>query len=289
MDVGKHIEQLLRQAMVELTVSPCPSKLAAALEYGVFPGGARVRPKLVMAVARACTDKPLPLAERSAVAIEFLHCACLVQDDLACFDNAETRRSKLSLHRAYDERLAILASDALIVGAFEQISALNDVDTAAQLGLVKMLSHQVGAVHGITAGQAWESEKQIDIDAYHRAKTGALFAASTQAGALATGADENAWAVTGHLVGSAYQIADDIHDVMGDTASLGKPINVDATHGRPNAVHELGVDAAVSKLKHLIEQVVDSVPNCRNADFFTETIRQEARRFLPKELALSAA
>ena len=289
MDVGKHIEQLLRHAIGELTVSPCPSKLAAALDYAIFPGGARVRPKLVMAVAHACADTPNPLAERAAVAIELLHCASLAQDDLACFDNAETRRSKPSLHRAYDERLAILASDALIVGAFEQISALRDARAESQLALVRMLSHQVGGIHGITAGQAWESEQNIDTSAYHRAKTGALFAASTQAGALATGADEEAWAITGHYVGSAYQIADDIHDVLGDADSLGKPVNVDATHGRPNAVHELGVDEAVANLKHLIEQVVDSVPSCRNADVFIETIRHEARRFLPKELALSAA
>ena len=101
--------------------------------------------------------------------------------------------------------------------------------------------------------------------------------------------DQAPWAITGHYVGSAYQIADDIHDVLGNSATLGKPVNVDATHGRPNAVNELGVDKAVSKLKHMIEQVIDSVPTCKNADFFIETIRHEAERFLPKEVALSAA
>lgn len=289
MDVSNHIELILRQALVDITNAPCPAKLAAALNYAVFPGGARVRPKLVMAVAQACADAASPLAHASAVSIEFLHCASLVQDDLACFDDASTRRGKPALHLAFDERLAILASDALIVAAFEHISLSGDADAEAQLALVRMLSHQVGSIHGITAGQAWECEDHIDTDAYHRAKTGALFAAATQAGALSAGVDDKPWAITGHFVGSAYQIADDIHDVVGDAAKMGKPVQVDAIHGRPNAVHELGVDTAVAKLKHMVEQVIDSVPHCKNADLFIETIRHEAQRFLPKELALSAA
>lgn len=289
MDVSKPIETMLRKAAVQITASPCPGRLASAIDYALFPGGARVRPKLVMAVAQACADASAPLAHQAAVAIEFLHCASLVQDDLSCFDDAATRRGKPTLHLAFDERLAILASDALIVAAFESIGSVRNVNVDNQLALVRVLAHQVGSIHGITAGQAWECEERIDTDAYHRAKTGALFAAATQAGALSVGADDTPWAVTGHLVGSAYQIADDIHDVLGDSAALGKPVNVDAMHGRPNSVNELGVDQAVAKLKHVIEQIIDSVPACKNADFFIETIRHEAERFLPKEVALSAA
>lgn len=289
MDASEHIERTLHRAITDMTSVPCPAQLALAMNYALFPGGARVRPKLVMAVAQACADSFAPLAQQSAVAIELLHCASLIQDDLACFDDAATRRGKPSLHVAFDDRLAILASDALIVGAFERIGAVPKVDTRAQLALITMLSHQVGSIHGITAGQAWECEEEIDTVAYHRAKTGALFAAATQAGAMSVGADDEAWAVIGHLVGSAYQLADDIHDVLGDTESLGKPINVDARHGRPNALTELGVENTVKKIKRIIEQINDSVPECKNADFFIETIRHEAKRFLPKELALDAA
>ncbi|MFK8082874.1 MAG: polyprenyl synthetase family protein [Granulosicoccus sp.] len=290
MDVSEYIEKKLRSVLVEITLDPCPAKLAAAMNYAVFPGGARVRPKLVMAVAGACADASSPLALESAVAVELLHCASLVQDDLACFDDAESRRSKPTLHLAFDERLAILASDALIVAAFERISSLKNADMRAQLALVSLLTHQVGAIDGITAGQAWESEEQINTDAYHRSKTGALFAAATQAGALAVGVGNDLpWAVTGHYVGIAYQIADDIHDVMGDSSKMGKPVNVDARHGHPNSVHEIGLDKTVIKLKLMIEQIVDSVPDCKNADFFIETIRREAQRFVPKEVALSAA
>ena len=289
MDVSKHIENTLLKATAEISASPCPDKLASGIAYAVFPGGARVRPKLVMAVAQACADANAPLANQAAVAIEFLHCASLVQDDLRCFDDAATRRGKPTLHLAFDERMAILVSDALIVAAFERISSVKHVSAAAQLGLINVLSRHVGSRHGITAGQAWECEEQIDTEAYHQAKTGALFAAATQAGAVSVGAPDTQWAKTGLHIGTAYQIADDIHDVLGDADSLGKPVNVDARHGRPNAVHEMGVDAAVSRLKQQIQQVVDSVPDCKNADFFIQTVRHEAKRFLPKELALSAA
>jgi geranylgeranyl diphosphate synthase type II len=289
MDVNELIESNLQRAVRSITAAPCPAKLRHAINYTVFPGGARVRPKLVMAVAQACADSSAPLACEAASAIEFLHCASLVQDDLACFDNASVRRGKPSVHCAFDERLAILASDALIVGSFDILTNLTGMDPQAQLALVQLMAGQVGSVHGITAGQAWECEENIDTDAYHQAKTGSLFSAATQAGALAVGVDGKAWAKTGSCIGSAYQIADDIHDVLGSESKLGKPVNVDATHGRPNAVNELGVEHAVIKLKRMIDQVVDTIPSCKNADFFIQTIRHEAQRFLPKEIALSAA
>ncbi|MBX2881705.1 MAG: polyprenyl synthetase family protein [Granulosicoccus sp.] len=289
MQVQELIDRNLREASNQLTRAPCPQRLRQAIDYALFPGGARVRPKLVMAVAQACADASAPLACAAASAIECLHCASLVQDDLSCFDNAAIRRGKPTVHHAFDERLAILASDALIVGAFEIVSSCQCDDQLAQLALMRLLSERVGAVNGITAGQAWECEEQINTDAYHQAKTGSLFAAATQAGAVSVSADGKQWARTGACIGTAYQIADDINDVVGCQNQLGKPVHVDAANGRPNAVLELGVERAVAKLKAVIEQIIDTVPDCRNADFFIETVRYEAKRFLPKEIALSAA
>jgi len=289
MDVGNFIDQSLREAVEAITIEPCPSRLAESLRYTLFPGGARVRPKLVLAVASACSDALPVLAPKAAVAVEFLHCASLVQDDLRCFDDAQTRRGKPSVHVAFDERLAILASDALIVAAFDVVSATHEADPQHRLDMISLLSRRVGAVHGITAGQAWECEEHINTDAYHQAKTGSLFAAATQAGALSAGVDMAPWARTGECIGAAYQIADDLHDVLGCENKLGKPVNVDAKHGRPNAVAELGAAAAVAKLKGLIDEVIDTIPNCKNADRFIDTVRHEATRFFPKEIARSAA
>lgn len=289
MDVESSIETALQNAASMMTADPCPSRLAASLDYTLFPGGARVRPKLVLAVAAACLDEPPPLAYSAAVAVEFLHCASLVQDDLRCFDNAAMRRSKPTVHLAFDERLAILASDALIVGAFDVVALEITANAQNRLDLVSLLSRRVGAMGGITAGQAWECESDIDTDAYHQAKTGSLFAAATQAGAIASGADARPWARTGECIGAAYQIADDLHDVLSSEQVMGKPANVDAALGRPNAVQELGAGKAVSKLKGLIEEVIDTVPSCPHADRFIQSVRHEATRFFPKEIARSAA
>jgi geranylgeranyl diphosphate synthase type II len=97
------------------------------------------------------------------------------------------------------------------------------------------------------------------------------------------------WARTGECIGAAYQIADDMQDVLGNEKIIGKPVHVDAAHGRPNAVQDLGAAGALAKLARLIEEVVDTVPPCRHAGRFIDTIRNEAMNFLPKEIARSAA
>jgi geranylgeranyl pyrophosphate synthase len=97
------------------------AKLAAAMRHAVFPGGARIRPQLCLAVARACGDSDPALADAAAAAIELLHCASLVHDDLPCFDDAPLRRGRASVHCAFGERLAVLAGDALIVQAFQTL------------------------------------------------------------------------------------------------------------------------------------------------------------------------
>src|SRR5271166_3884954 len=98
-----------------------PPLLIAAMRSAVFPGGARIRPRLCLAVARACAEDDPALAVAAATSIELLHCASLVHDDLPCFDDAATRRGRPSIHKAYGERIAVLAGDALIVLAFEAL------------------------------------------------------------------------------------------------------------------------------------------------------------------------
>ncbi len=115
-------EHALGMALREATGPECPPMLATALDYAVFPGGARVRPQLCLAVALANGNGDPLLASAAAVAVEFLHCASLVHDDLPCFDDATTRRGKASLHATFGERIAVLTGDALIVAAFQHIA-----------------------------------------------------------------------------------------------------------------------------------------------------------------------
>ena len=115
-------EEDIREFLAEHTTSQCPPMLAQAMEYAVFPGGARVRPQLCMAVALANNSSDRPLAAAAAAAVEFLHCASLVHDDLPCFDDAIERRGKPWVHAKFGERIAVLAGDALIVAAFQTLA-----------------------------------------------------------------------------------------------------------------------------------------------------------------------
>lgn len=284
-------EQALTAVVNRSIEKPCPPKLASAIRYAVFPGGARVRPKLCLAVATANGDSEPALSAAAAAAIELLHCASLVHDDLPCFDNAEERRGKPSVHVEFGERIAVLTGDALIVMAFEALglAAARSVARERIPALTSILSRAVGAPFGLSAGQAWECEEGVDVSQYHRAKTGALFVGATCAGAAAAGVDVEPWRVLGERIGEGYQVADDIRDAVDDAEALGKPAGQDEALGRPSAVRELGVDGAVRRLQQLLEEAVESIPDCPGCELLQVLILEEAKRFMPKGLARRAA
>jgi geranylgeranyl diphosphate synthase type II len=149
--------------------SGAPPMLTSALRYAVFPGGARVRPQLCLAVAAAHGAEVHALAEAMACGLELAHCASLVHDDLPCFDNAELRRGRPSVHRAFGESLAVLTGDALIVLAFEALAQAASTAPERLAPLVLILSGALGSHRGLIAGQAWESEASVPLEQYHRA------------------------------------------------------------------------------------------------------------------------
>lgn len=290
MDAATRIEQALTVAVARAGGPGCPPRLAEAVRHAVFPRGARIRPRLTLAVAEACGGDDPAAADAAAAAIELLHCASLVHDDLPCFDDAATRRGKPSVHRAFGEPLAVLAGDALIVLAFQTLArgAVQAPDRLA--ALVMTLGQAVGSPSGIVAGQAWECEPEgTELAAYHRAKTGALFAGASLAGAAAAGADPAPWRALGELLGLAFQAADDIRDAAGDPDELGKPVGRDEALGRQSLVRELGLEGAVARLELMVEEVVDSIPRCPGQGELQALIRAQASRFLPKGLARIAA
>ena len=284
MEQADRIEQALQAAIGTVAVPSCPPRLIAAMHHAVFPAGARVRPRLTLAVARACGEADPSVADAAACAIEFMHCASLVHDDLPCFDDADLRRGVPTVHKAFGEPLAVLAGDALILLAFQTLGLLAHAPQKLAL-LVMTLSRAVGAPAGIIAGQAWECESTIDLRHYHRAKTGALFGAAAIAGAAAAGAEAEPWRMLGETLGEAYQAADDIGDACAVAAEAGKPIGRDAVLGRPNAVLELGLKGAVERLESLVGQAIHSIPPCQGAADLKALVHHEARRLLPKSLA----
>jgi geranylgeranyl diphosphate synthase type II len=287
--IEARIEQALDETISHAQSPGAPPLLASALRYAVFPGGHRIRPQLCLSVAAACGDADPQAANAAAAAIELLHCASLVHDDLPCFDDADIRRGKASVHCQYGAPLAVLTGDALIVLAFETL-ARGSTRRSARLGdLLTTIAQSVGSPNGIVAGQAWECEAAVSLSDYQRAKTGALFVAATVAGAVAGGGEHARWRALGSKLGEAYQVADDLRDVLCDPAELGKPIGQDAVRLRPNAAAQLGIGGARNRLQELIRAAIDSIPPCPGADELRTLIKAQTALFFPKRLAREAA
>ncbi|MFN0025273.1 MAG: polyprenyl synthetase family protein [Parvularculaceae bacterium] len=289
MDAAALIESRLTAAVKRGASAECPPKLAAAIRHAVFPGGARVRPQLCLAVAAACGAKDFGVAASAGAAIELFHCASLVHDDLPCFDAADMRRGRPSVQSQFGEALAVLAGDALIVLGFETL-ALGCAAAPDRLApLFSVIAASVGAPRGIVAGQAWESEETVNLRQYQRAKTGALFVAASMTGAIACKAEPAPWRTLGDRMGEAYQVADDIRDVAESSDETGKPAGQDAAHGRPNTARELGLNGALDLLESLLADAAASIPDCAGADNLRALVRQQAARLTPKHLARNVA
>ncbi len=285
MDALQRIEQALEAAIAKGMGDESPPLLRQAVRHAVLTPASRVRPRLCLAVALACGDDVPVVTDAAAASLELLHCASLVHDDLPCFDDADMRRGQPSVHRAYGERLAVLAGDGLIVLAFENLAwhTLRHPERLAPLLMI--VGRAVGLKDGIVAGQAWECEEQVDLSDYHRQKTAALFAAATEAGAAAAGRNPAEWRTLGTNLGEAYQVADDLRDVAGNAEELGKPVGQDAAHARPSAVAVLGVDGALERLVGLIREALESIPTCPGADKLRALVVGEMQRLLPSPMA----
>jgi geranylgeranyl diphosphate synthase type II len=289
MDPNARIQAALRRSLDRATAPGCPPRLAEAMDYAVFPGGHRVRPRLTLAVALAHGRHDGPVVDAALASIELLHCASLVHDDLPCFDDAPLRRGKASVHLAYGEPLALLCGDALIVLAFQELARAAAGAPRRSAQVLGIVGAGVGTPAGIVAGQSWECEPSVPSREYHRAKTGALFAAATMAGAAAVGSDPEPWRKLGECIGEAYQIADDLLDSCGDPDVIGKPIGQDALLDRPNVVTRMGVEGASARLRDIIGRAKAAVPACPGEDPLRQLIQQEAGRFMSLALNGRAA
>lgn len=241
--------------------SDAPQGLHRAMRYAVLGGGKRLRPMLLLSVARACaaTEEERELALLAACAVELVHCASLVHDDLPSFDDAATRRGRPTVHMRFGEPVAVLTGDALLALGFDVLAQAPLGLAKRALRIVQLLARAAGSTEGIIGGQGLENREQAmpleHLTRYHEMKTGALFRFSAEAGAVAAGAaDAAAWAETGALLGLAYQLADDLVDVCGQAESAGKPVRQDATHHSPNVVHSAGIVATRERLHTLLKR-----------------------------------
>lgn len=283
MKIAERIEATMAEAIRAGQGGIAPAKLAAALNYAVTPGGARIRPTILTSVAMACGDDRPALTNAAAIALELIHCASLVHDDLPCFDDADLRRGKPALHKAFSQPIAVLAGDSLIVMGFQILARASGDMPQRALGLIDILGTRTGMPFGICAGQGWESEAEIDLSAYHQAKTGALFIAATQMGAAAAGQDHGPWEELGARIGEAFQVADDLRDALCDEVTLGKPAGQDDLHGRPNAVAVYGVQGAIQRFDDILAGAISSIPACPGEAALAQMVRAYADRLVPAD------
>lgn len=245
---------------------PQSNKLVNALSYSLMSGGKRIRPLLSYATAEAL-EVDLNQADFVAASIEMIHAYSLIHDDLPAMDNDDMRRGKPTCHVEFDDATAILAGDALQAMAFEVLSQI-DADSRLTVNLIKMLSLSCGVL-GMAGGQSLDLEsenKQLDkvsMDTIHQLKTGALISASVEMiGLLDSECSSNiqlALKQYGYDFGMAFQIIDDVLDVIGDEATIGKPVGSDESNNKSTYPSIMGLDeskkAALSHSENAVKQL----------------------------------
>lgn len=204
-------------------------------------------------------------ATAAALAIEMVHAYSLIHDDLPCMDDDDLRRGKPTVHKKWDEAVAVLAGDALLTSAFE-VMGNADCDEAAQLRLIRSMAHAAGT-QGMIGGQMLDIAAETantpltldQITTLQNGKTGALITWSCLVGPRIAGESGAALRVYGDALGLAFQIADDILDVEGDAAAVGKAVRKDDAAGKATFVSLLGLDGAKRRAGDLVQQARDAL------------------------------
>jgi farnesyl diphosphate synthase len=239
-----------------------PKRLIEAMRYSSLGGGKRLRPFLVVESA-AVFGVPRDAALMAGAALECIHCYSLIHDDLPAMDNSDLRRGRPTLHKAYDDATAILAGDALLTIAFDIITR-DEIhrDAGVRLALTRALARASG-VGGMAGGQMLDlagegrfgDREPVDVARLQQMKTGALLRFGCIAGAILGQSSEREYQALddfGRALGEAFQIADDLLDVEGDAAALGKQTGQDAALGKTTFVTQLGIEGAKQRVRDLL-------------------------------------
>ena len=254
---------LLKELGAETALVP---RLAESMEYSLMAGGKRLRPILVMAAADAVGARGTDFVQ-AACGIEMIHTYSLIHDDLPAMDNDDYRRGKLTNHKVFGEALAILAGDALLTQAFEVILRQQGVSAEVLVQVLKEMSIAAGP-NGMVGGQVIDmlSEgKRISMEELrkmHMRNTGALFRAAIRSGAILGGASEAKLAALttyADCFGLAFQITDDILDVVGDEAVIGKPVGSDERNEKSTYVTLTSLDEAKKLAANTVQQALEAL------------------------------
>lgn len=288
-ELRAQVEACLSAAFLDNDIPP---RLSEAMRYSLLAGGKRLRPVLCLAVARACAPERADELTRAilpfAAGLEMIHTYSLIHDDLPAMDDDDLRRGKPTCHKAYDEATAILAGDALLTNAFS-FMARADVPAPALLEAIRLTADAAGAA-GMVGGQvldlAGEGQKLSleELRVLNAKKTGALLFNACECGAVLAGASpamREAARRYGAELGIAFQITDDILDVVGDEATVGKEVRHDAESDKATWPSLIGLDASRDLARRhckAAESALDGLFSGPDADFLRETARKLVNR-----------
>lgn len=250
-------------------------EVVEAMKYSLTNGGKRLRPVLALEFCKACGGDRHDALE-GACAVEFVHTYSLIHDDLPCMDNDDFRRGKPSCHKEFSEEIALLAGDGLLTHAFQIISD-SDMTATAKAKAVSLLAENAG-VGGMLGGQVLDLKYEIgdptvkELLTVHKMKTGALIAAACIMGCIAAGADSAKIAAASkfaYYIGIAFQIKDDILDVVGNSDKLGKPVGSDAENNKTTYVTKVGLTKAQSDVELLTQKGLKQLEVFDDSEFIT--------------------
>ena len=250
--------------------------LMNAMHYSLSNGGKRIRPILMLEFCKMCGGK-IEDAVKAAAALESIHTSSLIHDDLPCMDNDDLRRGKPSCHKAYGEDMALLAGDALILNAFSKITETIGVSPELVLRVVSEISLASG-FSGMCGGQLLDLENETThpdaekLKLTYKLKTGKLISVACKCGAILAGANEEIIKLAesyGYDLGLAFQIVDDILDVEGDEALLGKPIGSDDEQNKITFVSLYGIENAKKKAAEITERALKTLSEFSDNEYLT--------------------
>lgn len=271
MDERAHLREL--QDQVEAALRDCfrdrepRGDIYDAMEYSLLAGGKRIRPVLTLEVCRMCGGDP-GLAMPFACAVEMIHTYSLIHDDLPCMDDDDLRRGKPTNHKVYGEATAVLAGDGLLTAAFE--TALNEfipLPPQRVVSAAACLARAAGA-HGMVGGQVLDmaaegrAVSRYDVEQLQKLKTGALLSAAAEMGCIVAGGSEEAQKAVrryAQKLGMAFQVRDDMLDVEGNEATLGKPVGSDQANEKTTFVSLLGMDGCRALVEKLTTEAMEAL------------------------------
>lgn len=278
LDVKKKLEEynsIINSALMEHLPIANDGQIdvVRAMKYSLSNGGKRLRPVLTLEFCKMCggdVQSALPYAS----AVEYVHTYSLIHDDLPCMDDDDMRRGNPSCHKMYGEAMALLAGDGLLTHAFEICSSA-DLDAQKNADAVCLLAQNAG-VGGMIGGQVIDLKYESgdptisDILSVHKLKTGALISAACLLGCIAAGASNEQLAAASkyaYLIGTAFQIKDDLLDVQGDEAVLGKPVGSDAANDKTTYVTLVGARKAQQDVEKLTAKAIEILNEFNDNEF----------------------